>query len=64
MTTSAAELWVSDRAEELREENPEVGAHEAEERARRESWAGRCPYRVPEAESQLESIEEWLQRVT
>jgi hypothetical protein len=64
MTTSAAELWVSDRAEELREEHPEIGADEAEERARRESWAGRCPYRVPEDEAQLESIEEWLARIT
>jgi len=64
MGASAAELWVSDRAEELRDENPDVGADEAEERARRESWAGRCPYRVPEAELQLESIEEWLRRVT
>ncbi len=64
MTISAAELWVNDRAEELQDENPEVGADEAEERARCESWAGRCPYRVTEAEGQLESIEAWLQRVT
>jgi len=64
MAISAAELWVNDRAEELQDEHPEIAADEAEARARTESWAGRCPYRVPEAESQLETIEEWLRRVT
>lgn len=64
MAISAAELWVMDRAEELRAEHPEVAEDEAETRARRESWAGRCPYRVPEDELQLESIEAWLWRVT
>ena len=64
MTTSAAELWVSDRAEELRDDHPEVAEDEVQERARRESWAGRCPYRVPEEELQLESIDAWLWRVT
>ena len=61
---SAAELWVSDRAEELREEHPEIAADEAEARARRESWAGRCPYRVSESGLQLESIAQWLGRIT
>jgi len=64
MALSAAELWVMDRADELCDEHPEVAADEAEERARRESFAGRCPYRVPEEELQLESIDAWLGRVT
>lgn len=64
MALSAAELWVMDRADELRDEHPEVAADEAEARARREAFAGRCPYRVPDDELQLESIDAWLWRVT